>query len=134
MLMPTAPHEARALQQAAQADLEAMLGEIDRHLEGLGEAMRKRDLSALEAHASQLHMALARAVDGFTLASRTGGVPLALRARLATASSKVAAHRESLARATSALDRAIDVLMPREPTPVYGGRNSALARAASYSA
>jgi hypothetical protein len=43
-----------------------------------------------------------------------------LRERLALAGGLVAAQRESLARATAALDRAIDVLMPRErPAAVY---------------
>ncbi|HET7866562.1 MAG TPA: hypothetical protein VFL86_19345, partial [Burkholderiaceae bacterium] len=102
MLMPHATPEARALHQAAQADLEAMLGEIDRHLDGMSEALRLRDLDAIENHAHQLHMALARAVDGFMLASRGGNLPLSLRSRLAVASGKVAAQRESLARATSA--------------------------------
>ena len=41
-------------------------------------------------------------------------MPPALRRRLASASGQVAAQRESLARATAALDRAIDVLLPRE--------------------
>lgn len=135
MLMPHATPEARALHQAAQADLEAMLGEIDRHLDGMSEALRLRDLGAIENHAHHLHMALARAVDGFTLASRGGNLPLTLRSRLAVASGKVAAQRESLARATSALDRAIDVLMPRETAPVvYGGRSGAWGRPARYSA
>jgi hypothetical protein len=124
MLMPHATPEARALHQAAQTDLEAMLGEIDRQLDGLGDALRRRDLGAIESHAQHLHLALARAVDGFTLASRGGPVPLNLRNRLAAASGKVAAQRESLGRAMSALDRAIDVLMPRDEAPVYGGRGA----------
>jgi len=41
------------------------------------------------------------------------------------ASGLVASQRESLARATAALDRAIDVLMPRSsPASVYGGGNA----------
>jgi hypothetical protein len=36
------------------------------------------------------------------------------------AGGRVAAQRESLARATAALDRAIDVLMPGEPSGLYG--------------
>jgi hypothetical protein len=46
-------------------------------------------------------------------------VPPALRHRLARTSGQVAAQRESLARATAALDRAIDVLMPREGAALY---------------
>jgi hypothetical protein len=46
-------------------------------------------------------------------------VPPALRNRLANTSGQVAAQRESLARATAALDRAIDVLIPRENNSLY---------------
>jgi hypothetical protein len=46
-------------------------------------------------------------------------VPPALRERLAQASGQVVAQRESLARATAALDRALDVLLPREGTGLY---------------
>ena len=53
------------------------------------------------------------------LAARRGPVPPALRHRLASTSGKVAAQRESLARATAALDRAIDVLMPRDGAALY---------------
>ncbi len=63
--------------------------------------------------AAELHRALAAAVDHFSRAARSGGVPPALRQRLALASGQVAAQREALARATASLDRAIDVLMPR---------------------
>ena len=54
----------------------------------------------------------------------SGPVPSALRTRLATASGQVAAQRESLARATAALDRAIDVLLPREPATLYSSWGS----------
>ena len=63
-------------------------------------------------HAGELHRALALAIDRFSQAARSGGVPPPLRRRLAMASGQVAAQRESLARATVALDRAIDVLLP----------------------
>jgi hypothetical protein len=59
-------------------------------------------------------------VDGFTLAARSGSIPPPLRSRLAQAGRRVAAQRESLARATIALDRAIDTLLPRDQSPGYG--------------
>ena len=55
----------------------------------------------------------------FSDAARDGPVPPALRKRLASASGQVAAQRESLARATAALDRAIDVLLPRDAATLY---------------
>ena len=68
----------------------------------------------IDLHATELHRALASAVEHFARAARSGKIPPALRHRLASTSGKVAAQRESLARATAALDRAIDVLMPRD--------------------
>ena len=52
-------------------------------------------------------------------------MPPALRHRLASASGQVAAQRESLARATAALDRAIDVLLPGDGVPLYSALGAA---------
>ena len=101
-------------------ELEQTLGAVETQLASLGEALRSRDSAAIDLHATELHRSLARAVDHFTLAARNGPVPTTLRERLALAGGLVAAQRESLARATAALDRAIDVLMPRDrPAAVY---------------
>ena len=98
--------------------LEATLEAVERHLGALGAALRDRDAAAIELHAAGLHRALAAAIHRFSRASRLAdSVPAALRQRLALAGGQVAAQRESLARATAALDRAIDVLMP-VPMPV----------------
>lgn len=101
-------------------ELETTLAAVETHLTSLGEALRANDMAAVDHHASELHRALARAVDHFTHAARNGPVPPPLRQRLMRASGLVASQRESLARATAALDRAIDVLMPRStPASVY---------------
>ena len=99
--------------------LESALDDVEARLSALGEALRARDAAAIEGHATELHRALARAVDRFTAAARQGSVPPTLRRRLASASGQVAAQRESLARATAALDRAIDVLIPRDVPALY---------------
>lgn len=92
--------------------LENALGAIEQRLAALGSALRNHDARAIEAEAQQLQRALAAAIRCFAQAAREpGGVPPALRERLARAGGQVAAQRESLARATAALDRAIDVLM-----------------------
>ena len=91
-----------------------MLEAIEAQLNGLGTALLAHDSAAIDAHAAELPRALSRAVAHFSAAARRGPVPAALRQRLLRASSVVAAQRESFARATAALDRAIDVLMPRE--------------------
>jgi hypothetical protein len=94
--------------------LEPVLADVELRLTALGDALRERDSAGIDLHATELHRALATAVDHFARAARAGSVPSALRHRLASASGKVAAQRESLARATAALDRAIDVLIPRD--------------------
>lgn len=115
----TAAGGARAADDAA---LDALITPIEERLHALGAALRDRDMGAIESQAAELHRALAQAIHRFAQVARTPeGVPPALRQRLARAGALVAAQRESLARATAALDRAIDVLMPTAlPAAVYG--------------
>ena len=103
----------------ADTDLETALAAVEHRLSALGVALCVRDTVGIDLHASELHRALAMAVDRFAMAARLGSVPPELRHRLANTSGQVAAQRESLARATAALDRAIDVLMPRDGTALY---------------
>ena len=110
--MITTPEERRAVMQAA--DLERPLKGVEDCLTALGVALHRQDPQAVDRVAAELHTALAAAVDHFTRAARNGGVPAGLRQRLAQASGQVAAQREALARATASLDRAMDVLMPRQ--------------------
>jgi hypothetical protein len=105
--------------------LEDTLCAVETRLAALGEALRARDAAAIDSHSTELHRALARAVDHFTRAARSGALPPLLRRRLASASGQVAAQRESLARATAALDRAIEVLMPRDAPGLYSSLGSA---------
>jgi hypothetical protein len=95
-------------------ELETTLAAVETQLASLGESMRANDPVAIDHHASELHRALTRAVDHFSRAARSGPVPSPLRERLKLAGGLVATQRESLARATAALDRAMDVLMPRD--------------------
>lgn len=94
-------------------ELEAPLADLEARLAAMNAALRRPQDGAVERVAAELHGALACAVDHFHRAARAGGVPPALRERLALASAEVAVQREALARATASLDRAIDVLMPR---------------------
>jgi hypothetical protein len=114
--------------------LEEPLLEVESCLNLLGEALLRRDTAAIEQHAARLHQALAQAISSFGEAARSGTIPPSLRNRLVQAGGRVAAQRESLARATAALDRAIDVLMPSENTGLYSSlgkneRKSALGEA-----
>jgi hypothetical protein len=117
---------------AAAPDLEAPLSRVEGQLAALTVALRSDDAVALEKAAADLHRALASAVDQFRQAARRGGVPSPMRQRLAVASAQVAAQRESLARATASLDRAIDVLLP-PAMQTYGAGGHAL-RASSTGA
>ena len=131
MTQPLLPH------QPLDPALEDTLSAVESRLAALGEALRARDSAAIDSHATELHRALARAVDHFTHAARKGDVPQPLRRRLARASGQVAAQRESLARATAALDRAIEVLMPREAPGLYssaGGNDRGTVRGGSIQA
>lgn len=105
--------------------LESTLSAVEGRLSSLGDALRAQDLPSIDLHATELHRALSSAVDHFSRAARNGPVPQALRRRLASAGGTVAAQRESLARATAALDRAIDVLLPREAPVLYGAQGGA---------
>ena len=112
--LPTSPAAA-----APASHLETVLGAVELRLVALGDALREHDIAGIDLHASALHSALAIAVDDFSRAAREGGVPVSLRLRLSQASGQVAAQRESLARATAALDRAIDVLLPGDTSGLY---------------
>lgn len=116
-MLPTSAPSPTVPPTAADAVLESALATVEQHLALLGAALCERDSEDIERHASALHRALAVAVAQFAQAARRGAVPMALRQRLAVASGQVAAQRESLARATAALDRAIDVLMPATAAP-----------------
>ncbi len=116
-MTPSTPAESKLV--SVSPALEASLVDVEACLAALGEALRARDSMAIDLNASGLQNALARAVDQFSQAARSGPIPPVLRNRLASASGQVAAQRESLARATAALDRAIDVLIPREAPSVY---------------
>ena len=106
-------------------ELENTVSDVETRLAALGAALRASDAAAIDLEAGELHRALARAVDHFASAARHGALPPALRLRLVTASGRVAAERESLARATASLDRAIDVLMPRDAATLYSAQGSA---------
>lgn len=106
-------------------ELEQPLLAVEAALNQLGDALARRDACAIEQHAADLHQHLARAVQSFGEAARTGGVPSALRNRLVRAGGLLAAQRETLARGNASLDRALDVLIPSEPTGLYGSSGKA---------
>ena len=116
--MITSSEEHSAVRMAAE--LERPLQAVEEALSALSLALHRQDAAGVDLVAAQLHAALAAAVDHFSRAARSGGVPMPLRQRLAMASGQVAAQREALARATASLDRAMEVLLPRAAAPATG--------------
>lgn len=122
--MTDAPQDQPAPQPACE--LESPLAAVETQLGALALALTQQDVEALDRAASGLHAALAAAVEQFTRAARSGGVPLPLRQRLALAGGQVAAQRVALGRATASLDRAMDVLLPRQAsTGLYSAAGGA---------
>jgi hypothetical protein len=118
--MQSSPPEHDAVRNVTE--LETALSEVEKQLDALGQALKDHDPAATELAATELHQALTRAVRHVGHAGQNG-VPPALRRRLAMATGLVAAQRDAVARATSLLDRAIDVLLPTTPQAapsVYG--------------
>jgi len=109
MLHPVDPPPAPGV---AETELEPLVASVEQRLGALTDCLRERDIPAIEQQAQELHRALARAVESFMHRARHGGVPEPMRLRLSHASAQLARQREAMARATAALDRAIDVLMP----------------------
>ena len=106
------------------ADLDSRVSRVEQCVVALQASLRLQSVPDTEAQARDLHQALAQAVAAF--AACPGGVTEPLRRRLSRVSSQVARQRESLARATASLDRAIDTLMPdAAPSTVYSARGLA---------
>lgn len=126
--MLSSPQEHQAVRDLGE--LEATLGAVETHLQALGEALQARDPAATEAAATDLHRSLTLAVRRFGETASHGGVPPALRRRLALATGLVAAQRDAVARATAVLDRAIDVLLPAQAqlgaSAAYGAQGYAV--------
>lgn len=92
--------------------LDRVVSDIETELDALGQALLARDNAALERASTALQQKLSAAVELYRQASASGRMPAELRHRLKRASGQVVRHREALTRATVALDRALDVLMP----------------------
>ncbi len=117
-----------------RTELEQAVHQVEQRLEALAQALQQRSAERLEQEALALQRALGASIDRLGQAARAGEVPPALRQRLALATGRVAAQRESLARATAALDRAIDVLMPDQPPRVAYSASGLTERAARAAA
>ena len=103
-------------------ELETSLACVEQAIAALGDTLTQQDPAAVEAAASALQAAMRGAMERFAQVARRGAMPPVLRRRLALASGRVAAQREALFRATTALDQALDILLPKPDASaaVYG--------------
>jgi len=114
----TAPAPQRAPAAAAtpaEAALAAALAPVERGLAELAAALADGDATATEAAAAALRSHLAGAMPAFAQARRRGPLSAALRTRCAAGAAQVSAQREALARASTAVDQALDILIPQAP-------------------
>jgi hypothetical protein len=94
-------------------ELEASLCAVEGKLTELTACLAAQNLSTMPLLADELTTALLEAVNQFAKAALKGPVSAKLRQRLICVTGLVATHRDALASATAALDRAIDVLIPQ---------------------
>lgn len=107
-------------------ELDDAVTQVEQRLSALNRALCAHDAVGIELCSTELQHALGSAVDQLSRSPRGVAMPLELRRRLALAGGLVAAQRESLARATAALDRAIEVLIPPAAASVaYGASGRA---------
>lgn len=94
-------------------ELDTSLDALESRLQALAQALRGQRAEDVEAAAAALQQALAAALPPLRQRARNAALPPALQRRLLLARGQVVAQRESLARACTALGRAIDVVLPR---------------------
>lgn len=103
-------------------ELESALSSVEQAIAALGQTLAQQSPDAVEAAAGALQAAMRAAMERFAQVAKRGTMPPSLRRRLAMASGQVAAQREALFRATTALDQALDILIPKPDASaaVYG--------------
>ncbi len=104
-----------------------LLTELEAALSLVQQALSQRDAVLLERQAVEVQRLMAEALAH----SRERPLDPQVRHRLARCGAQMAAQRQALFRATTALDRAIEVLMPRESTGLYGESGRSLLKSSS---
>jgi len=108
--------------------LEALIQALEERLKALAQAMHERDSAAIAEGAARLQRSLQQAMTVLSsAAAQGGGLPHGLQPRLARLQGAVAAQRESLARASAAVQRAMNVLVPAAPALVYAAPDASRA-------
>lgn len=114
---------------AQSSPLPPLLDELEAALSLVQQALTQRDALQLELSTSQVQRLMASALAS----ARAQPLPAADRQRLAQAGARLAAQRQMLFRATTALDRALETLMPAEISPagIYGESGRSLRKQSS---
>lgn len=108
-------------------DLSAHVGEIEQCLTDLDAALVAGDTVAVDKVAQQLQRSLADSLAAFRHAVAEGRSPISpeLRQRLVLAQSRVMSQQATVHKAGAAIERTLDILLPREDSPTYGASGTA---------
>lgn len=107
----------------AQAlDLSAHVSDIEQCLSALDAALVAADTVAIEKVGQQLQRSLADSLAAFRHATHEGKVPISpeLRQRLVLAQSRITAQQALVHRSGAAIERTLNILLPKEESPTYG--------------
>lgn len=107
---------------SSESTLAPLVQALEATLAQAQQALTQRDALLLEEQASRVQSLMAQALQ----LARGAPLEAVLRQRLARCGAQMAAQRQALFRASTALDRAMEVLMPAEPTGLYGETGRAL--------
>ena len=103
------------------SELDVSLAAVELAIATLGQTLAQTYITAIEAASAALHEAMRTAMNQFAQLARRGAMPVALRTRFAIANGQIAAQREALFRATSRVEKNLEILIPRPmaQTSVY---------------
>ncbi|MBN8503850.1 MAG: hypothetical protein J0L58_05210 [Burkholderiales bacterium] len=112
--------------------LSPLLTELETALCRVQQALSQRDTALLEQQAAAVQRLMVAALSqAQAMQALQAPMEAGLRRRLAACGAQMAAQRQALFRATSALDRAIETLMPAEPVGLYGDSGRQLRKRSS---
>jgi hypothetical protein len=118
--------------------LDKTLSRLEKKLEELSVPLIAMDHDRIVQASAEFQQALVESAGVFREFKLTSQVPVELVNRMRAAFAKVIALREALNRMTSSIDRALEVLIPKNVASVYGRHLAMLAaqsgRFASYNA
>ena len=112
---------ARSDTVAQALDLFAHVTDIEQRLSDLDAALVAGDPAAIEQVGQQLQRSLADSLAAFRHAAHEGKSPISpeLKQRLVLAQARITAQQALVHRAGAAIERTLDILLPREASPTY---------------